>query len=66
MITMSLESAERIVEVLKERSTLTSPENAITEIKDGSIDFDNVSFKYSKKQNVWRCLAWIYILNPEN
>ncbi len=49
MITMAQESAERIVEVLSEKSTLTSPENAITEVKDGSVDFDNVSFKYSKK-----------------
>ena len=49
MITMAQESAERIVEVLSEQSTLTSPENAITEVKDGSVDFDNVSFKYSKK-----------------
>lgn len=49
MITMSMESAERIVEVLKEESTLKSPENALTEVKDGSIDFDNVNFKYSKK-----------------
>ena len=49
MITMSLESMERITEVLKEESTLTSPENGPTEVKDGSIDFDNVSFKYSKK-----------------
>lgn len=49
MITMSLESAERIVEVLSEKSSLTSPEDAITEIKDGSIDFENVSFKYSEK-----------------
>ena len=49
MITMSLESAERIVEVLSEESSLVSPENAVTEIKDGSIDFDNVSFKYSAK-----------------
>ena len=49
MITMSMESAERIVEVLTEQSTLTSPENGLTEVKDGSIDFDNVSFKYSKK-----------------
>ncbi len=48
MITMSMESAERIVEVLSEKSSLTSPENAVTEIKDGSIDFDGVSFKYSK------------------
>ena len=49
MITMSMESAERIVEVLTEQSSLTSPENALTDVKDGSIDFDNVSFKYSKK-----------------
>lgn len=49
MITMSMESAERIVEVLSEKSNLTSPENAVKEMKDGSIDFDNVSFKYSKK-----------------
>ena len=50
IITMSQESAERIVEVLSEESTLHSPEtNALTEVKDGSVDFDNVSFKYSKK-----------------
>ncbi len=49
MITMSLESAERIVEVLSEESSLTSPEKAVTEIRDGSIDFENVSFKYSEK-----------------
>ena len=49
MITMSQESAERIVEVLSEESTLHSPDNALTEVKDGSVDFDHVSFKYSKK-----------------
>src|SRR5699024_9344302 len=49
MITMSAESAERIVEVLSEKSALQSPENALTQVKDGSIDFDNVSFKYSEK-----------------
>lgn len=49
MITMSAESAERIVEVLSETSTLQSPENALTEVKDGSIDFEGVNFKYSKK-----------------
>ena len=48
MITMAAESAERIVEVLSEESTLQSPENPVTEVKDGSIDFDHVSFKYSK------------------
>lgn len=49
MITMAAESAERIVEVLSEESTLQSPEHAVTEVKDGSIDFDNVSFKYSRQ-----------------
>lgn len=49
MITMASESTHRIVEILREESTLSSPENALTEIKDGSIDFDHVSFKYSQK-----------------
>ena len=48
MITMSIESARRICEVLSEESTLHSPENAVQEVKDGSIDFDNVCFKYSQ------------------
>lgn len=48
MITMAEESAKRITEVLKEESTLTSPENPVRDVKDGSIDFENVSFKYSK------------------
>ncbi|SFG06653.1 ABC transporter ATP-binding protein [Oribacterium sp. WCC10] len=49
MVTISAESAERIAEVLKEESTLTNPENPVMEVPNGSIDFDNVSFKYSKK-----------------
>ena len=49
MITMFTESAERIVEVLTEESTLHNPENPVMEVKDGSIDFNHVSFKYSKK-----------------
>ena len=48
IITMSMESAERIVAVLQEQSTLTSPENAVTEVRDGSIDFDSVSYKYTR------------------
>ena len=47
MITISAESAHRIVEVLQERSTITSPDNAVMDVKDGSIDFDSVDFKYS-------------------
>ena len=48
MMTFSEESAQRVCEVLREKSTLTSKENAITEVKDGSIDFDHVTFKYTK------------------
>ena len=47
MLTFSEESANRIYEVLKEKSNLVSPINAIKEVKDGSIDFDNVRFKYT-------------------
>lgn len=47
MITLSRESARRIVEILKEESTLKSPENALTEVADGSIEFHDVSFKYA-------------------
>ena len=49
MLTMSAESFKRIYEVLGEEPTLVSPKNGKTEVKDGSIDFDSVSFKYSKK-----------------
>ena len=49
MFTMSAESIKRVSEVLCEKSTLVSPENGITEVKDGSIDFNNVDFKYSEK-----------------
>ena len=49
MITMATESAQRIVEVLSEESALQNPENPVMEVKDGSIDFDGVSFKYSQK-----------------
>ena len=49
MLTMSAESAKRIVEVLDETPALASPANAVKEVADGSIDFDNVSFKYSAK-----------------
>ncbi len=48
MLTISAESAKRISEVLVEVPTLTDPENPVTEVKDGSVDFENVSFKYSE------------------
>ena len=46
MLTMSLESIRRISEVLQEESTVTNPSNPVMEVKDGSIIFDNVDFKY--------------------
>ena len=49
MLVMSLESIRRINEVLEEEPSIKNPENAITEIKDGSVVFDNVSFKYKKE-----------------
>ena len=47
MLTISRASGERICEVLDEQSDLHSPENARTEISDGSVDFDGVSFSYA-------------------
>lgn len=47
MVVMAMESAKRIVEVLTETSTLQNPEDPIKEVPDGSIFFENVSFKYS-------------------
>ena len=49
MITIADESAHRIVEVLSEKSTLSNPENPVYSVKDGSVDFDSVSFRYSEK-----------------
>ncbi len=46
MITMSEASAKRIAEVLREKSDITSKENACKTVANGSIDFDNVSFSY--------------------
>ena len=46
LLTRSLASARRIVEVLDEEIVLTSPENGAAEVPDGGIDFENVSFKY--------------------
>lgn len=48
MITMSIASAKRIVEVLNEVPDLSNPENPVYEIKDGSITFNHVYFSYKK------------------
>lgn len=49
MITIADESGHRIVAVLEEKSTLSNPENPVYNVKDGSVDFDGVSFRYSEK-----------------
>ncbi len=49
LITIADESSRRIVEVLQETSTLTNPEHPVFEVKDGSVDFSGVSFRYSEK-----------------
>ena len=49
MLTMSSESMKRIYAVLSETPALSDPENPVTEVKDGSIVFENVDFKYSAK-----------------
>ena len=43
-------SGERIIEILEEQPDITTPENAVTEIKDGAVDFDDVSFHYASNK----------------
>ena len=47
MMTMSRTPLVRCYEILEETPDLVSPENAVMEVPDGSIDFENVSFRYS-------------------
>ena len=49
MITMSIESARRICEVLDEESTIKNPENPVFSVENGDIDFNSVNFKYAKR-----------------
>ena len=49
MISIATSSAERVAEVLGEKSTLTNPEEPVYEVPDGSVEFRDVSFKYSEK-----------------
>ncbi len=53
MLTMSAESAKRICEVLDEAPTMTEKENPVTAVKDGSIDFEGVNFKYFKDAKLY-------------
>ena len=47
MLTMSIASAERICEVLNEKPDLKNPDQPVTDVKDGSIEFDHVTFRYN-------------------
>lgn len=47
MLALSMASVERIVEVLETESSITSPENAVTQVADGSIEFEHVTFGYA-------------------
>ena len=47
MVVISRAAAERIVEVLDEKSDITSPENAVMQVRDGSVAFENVVFRYN-------------------
>lgn len=49
MISIATSSAERVAEVLEEESTLKNPENPEYDVADGTVEFRNVSFKYSEK-----------------
>jgi len=60
MITISKASAERIVEILKEVPDLKNPDKPINQVKDGSIEFDNVSFSYVNNKDK-ECLKNISI-----
>ena len=51
MLTMARASGDRIAELLDEESNLHAPENPVYDVKDGSIDFDNVHFSYGKSKN---------------
>lgn len=51
MITMARASAERITEILEEKSDLANPENPVYEIKNGDISFKNVGFSYTNDKN---------------
>ena len=51
MITISIASAKRIVEILDEEPTIKNPENPVKEVKNGSIEFKNVAFSYVGKKD---------------
>src|SRR5699024_114766 len=48
MISMSAASARRVAEVLNEETSLSNPEHPVTEVKDGSVEFEHVGFRYKR------------------
>ncbi len=54
MITIARNSAERIVEIIVEKPDIASPDNPVMEVKNGDVDFDDVSFAYVKDKYVLR------------
>ena len=64
MMTMSIESAKRISEVLNEETDIKSPENAVKTVKDGSVVFENVCFKYSQTANADVLSNVSFTINP--
>jgi ATP-binding cassette subfamily B protein len=63
MIIMSRASAERVTEILEEESSLKNPAQPVTEVKDGSITFENVSFSYAGRTDKC-CLRHINLTIP--
>ena len=53
MLTISAEAARRVVEVLDTEPTLKNPARPVTEVKDGSVAFENVSFKYNPEAQAY-------------
>ena len=64
MTTMAAESAHRIAEVLNHEPSLTSPENGATDVADGSVVFEDVSFKYSASAEENALSDTTYASNP--
>ena len=52
MVTMSIASGKRIAEVLNQESDLTSPENGVQTVANGTIDFEDVSFHYGNDEDI--------------
>ncbi|MDD6188898.1 MAG: ABC transporter ATP-binding protein [Clostridiales bacterium] len=57
MITMARASAERVCEILTEESDIQNPATPVTEVKDGSVRFKNVSFGYGRTGDGRQCLS---------